>query len=194
MQRPRRDLVAGEPAHPHPFAFQERAGHLDQAVAAPVAGGLADRVAMRIEAVQQRRLHRAAPDLPLVEATGADVRPGLDRPVALGGPVDQHAARRIERHAIANQGVGNRLIEPELARRVVDAGDAGPFLGDHPPSDVFSGLGFGAAILMLRMMAPHQGGAVAAGRCKLLGRRGFRHRRGARYAPGSRCPRRLDGK
>ena len=90
MQRPRRDLVAREPAHPHAFRLEERAGHLDQGIAAPVAGGLADRVAMRIEAVQQRRLHRAAPDLPLVETAGADVRPGLDCAVALGRLVDQH--------------------------------------------------------------------------------------------------------
>ena len=148
------------------------------------AGGLADRVAMRIEAVQQRRLHRAAPDVPLVEATGADVRPGLDRPVALGGPVNQRAAGRIQSYAVAHQSIAHGLVEPELARRVVDAGDAGSFLGDHPPSDVFSGLGIGAAILMLRMMAPHQGGAVVAGRCKLLGRRGLGDRRRLGAPPG----------
>ena len=91
---------------------------------------------MRIEAVQQRRLHRAAPDLPLVETTGADVRPGLDRPVALGGPVDQHRARLVEGDAPADQVVGDAGLDRELPGRVVDAGDADPLLGDHPPGDV----------------------------------------------------------
>ena len=77
------------------------------------------------------------------------MRPGLDRPVALGRLVDQQAAGLIEGDAVADEGIGNRRIEPELPRRVVDAGDAGPLLGDHPPGDV---LGAGRRI----------GGAVGA--------------------------------
>ena len=155
-----------------PSAFEERAGHLDQGIAAPVAGGLADRVAMRIEAVQQCRLHGAAPDLPLVEAAGADVRPGLDLPVALGRLVDQHRPCFVEGDAPADQVVGDAGLDRQLARRVVDAGDAGPLLGDHPPGDVFGRCRLGR--VARRTIAPLQGGAVAAGRCMPLGRRGFR--------------------
>ena len=178
MQRPRRDLVAREPAHPHPFAFEERAGHLDQGMAAPVARRIAQRIPVRIEAVQQRRLHRGAPDLPLVKAAGADVRPGLDGAISLGRPVDQQAARRIECHPIADQGIGDRLIEPKLARRVVDAGDAGAFLGDHPPGNILGTCSRNAAIVVPRMIASLARGAVAAVLGVQLGGRGFRHCRG----------------
>ena len=94
-----------------PSAFEERAGHLDQAVAAPVAGGLADRVAMRIEAVQQRRLHRAAPDLPLVEAAGADVRPGLDGRSRSAARSISTVARLVEGDAPADQVVGDAGLD-----------------------------------------------------------------------------------
>ena len=103
---------------------------------------------MRIEAVQQRRLHRAAPDLLLVETTGADVRPGLDGRSRSAARSISYRACFVEGDAPADQ---SRRRRPgsiaELARRVVDAGDAGPFLGDHPPGDVFvAAVGIGAAI------------------------------------------------
>ena len=126
---------------------------------------------MRIEAVQQCRLHGAAPDLPLVEAAGADVGPGLDLPVALGRPVDQHRPCFVEGDAPADQVVGDAGLDRQLARRVVDAGDAGPLLGDHPPGDVFGRCRLG---LLRATIAPLQGGAVAAGRCMPLGGRGLR--------------------
>ena len=78
VQRPGGDLVAPEAAHPHPFSLEEAARHLDQTEAAPVAGGVGEREAAGVEAVQQCRLDRRAPGLHLVEPAGADVRPGLD--------------------------------------------------------------------------------------------------------------------
>ena len=57
---------------------------------------------MRIEAVQQCRLHRAAPDLLRVETTGADVRPGVDGAVALGCLINEYRARFVEGDAPAN--------------------------------------------------------------------------------------------
>ena len=112
--------------------------------------------------------------------THADVRPGLDRPVALRRLVDQQAASLIEGDTVADQGIGNRRIEPELPRRVIDAGDAGPFLGNHPAGDILgSGRGIGGTI------GGQNGVRRTAGR--YVGRR---HRRdGIGILLGSRHPR-----
>jgi hypothetical protein len=68
MQGARGDLIAREPAQALPFALEQRAGHLDQAVAAPVPRRLAQAIAVGIEAVEERTLHRRPPRLARIEA------------------------------------------------------------------------------------------------------------------------------
>ena len=125
VQRPGGDLVAAEPPRPLAGGFEQRARHLDQAEAAPLAGRLAQFMAAGIVAVQQRVLDRDASGLDLVQRAGPDVmRPGLDRAVTLGRLVDQRAPGLVEADAAADQVVGDAGVDAELARRIGDAGNA----------------------------------------------------------------------
>ena len=86
VQRPRGDLVAAEAADPHALRLEPAARHLDQRQAAPLAGGLAEREAAGVVAVQQRCLHRRAPGLgrrrarPSGHAAGSPARRRAPRP------------------------------------------------------------------------------------------------------------------
>jgi hypothetical protein len=93
-----------------------------------------------IEAVEEGGLHRRPPRLALIEAAGADVRAGLNAAVVRGGGVDEQAARLIQGGAAADEIVGNRSFDRQLAGGVVDPGDAGALLGDDAAGDVFGGL------------------------------------------------------
>ncbi|MCW5700604.1 MAG: hypothetical protein KIT00_12260 [Rhodospirillales bacterium] len=139
VQCPCGDLVAGQATDADTFRFQERPGHLDQAVAPPFPGGIAQLVTMGIEPVQQRRLDCVPPRLGLIEPAHPNMRAGVDGAVTVRGLIDQHASGLVEGDTAANQIVGHRCVNAELAGGIVDGGNALPFLGDHPLGDLFGG-------------------------------------------------------
>lgn len=83
-----------------------------------------------IEAVQQRRLHRAPPGLALVHASHGDLGAGFGLLVTLGDGIDQGLAGLVQRHAALDKTLGDGALDPQLAGGLVDAGGAAAFLGD----------------------------------------------------------------
>ncbi len=184
VERPGRDLVAGEAADPHALAVEEGPGHLDEAEAPPLARGLGERVAAGIEAVKESRLDRGAAGLGGIEGAGPDVRAGLDRPVALGRLVDQEAPGLVQAHAAADEVIGDPARGAELAGGIGDAGHPLALLGQHPLGDATHRLGVGLGVtsdgLLDRndsgLLRRHLGTDRCSGRCLL-----------PRLARGRRC-------
>ena len=180
MQRPGGDLVPAQTPRPLARGLEQRARHLDQAEAAPVAGGLTQGMAAGIEAVQQRTLDRGPTRGHLVLATSPDVvRPRLDAPILLGCLLDQRAPGLVEADAAADQVVGHGGVDAELPGCIGDAGDSFALLAQDSLGDGAGGGLVGGGLPRHRLgrgRAPAlclEGRAHGAGRGHdRLGRRG----------------------